>query len=382
MTSTRSRRRFLQASAALASGLLSPPHAAVADDGQSFAFPLLGDLHFDRPDHHDFTWLERTKPGDISQIKSYCRNTAETTPRLFSGVRERVSQQNRTSRVPFVLQVGDLVEGLCGSEELAVRQDREALDFVRGAELGVPLLFTKGNHDVTGDGASAAFASVFEPYLREQSARFAGGQISRACYTVEYHDALFCCFDAYDTESLAWLEAALAKRTARHCFVAVHPPVVPYGARATWHLYAGAKDRPRREKLLGLLGEQNAIVLSGHLHKFSAITRATPDRGRFVQVAVSSVIKTLGAGPKYVLSGIDDYGPDQIRVEPSYSPDTANQRRTVYETERRFVRAFEYAELAGYAMVTVSRDGVRLAVYSGISERPWTTLDLSKLLSA
>ena len=51
------------------------------------------------------------------------------------------------------------------------------------------------------------------------------------------------CIRDSDKTSLEWLEAVATKRTAKHLFVIIHPPVVPYGARATWHLYAGEKSK-------------------------------------------------------------------------------------------------------------------------------------------
>ncbi len=340
---------------------------------------LLGDLHFDKLEHHDFAWLESKKAGDLGQIRNYSRITAEIMPRLFATVREVVAD----SRSAFVLQVGDLVEGLCGSEALAVRQNQEALAFVQEARLGVPFLFTKGNHDVTGDGAAEAFRQVCHPFLAEQAAGFAGGgKLTSANYTVQCAGACFSFFDAYDPQSLEWLEAVLATRTARHCFVIVHPPVVPYGARATWNLYASTKDRPKREKMLALLGKQNAFVLGGHIHKFNSLTRTTPGGGKFVQLAVSSVINSLGVTPKNLLSGIGEYTGDQIRVEPAHSPETEKERRAVYDAEKEFVTTFEYADLPGYAVVTLKASQVTARIFSGVSRQVWKTVDLSKLMGS
>ncbi len=370
------RRKFLQTSAAAAAGLALAPLAPAAER-EEFSFVLLGDLHFDKLEHHDFAWLESKKAGDLGQIRNYSRITAEIMPRLFATVREAVAD----SRSAFVLQIGDLVEGLCGSEALAARQDQEALAFVREARLGVPFLFTKGNHDVTGDGAAEAFRQAFIPFLSEQTAGFAGGgKLTSANYTVEHGGACFCFFDAYDSLSVDWLEAVLAQRTARHCFVIVHPPVVPYGARATWNLYASTKDRPKREKMLALLGKQNAFVLGGHIHKFNTLTRTTPGGGKFVQLAMSSVINSLEVTPKNLLSGIGEYTGDQIRVEPAHSPETEKERRAVYDAEKEFVTTFEYADLPGYAVVSVKAEQVTAQIFSGVSRQLWRTVDLSKLM--
>ena len=379
------RRQFLQASAAAASGLAIAPRIAYADDQQGFSFILLGDLHFDKLAHHDLKWLDAEKPGDLSQIKNYSRITAEIMPQLFATVRQTVAELNQSpqTRVAFVLQVGDLVEGLCGTEELAAGQNQEATEFIDKAQLGAPFLFTKGNHDVTGDGAEAAFARVFHPFLSKQAAGFVGGgKISQACYSIEHADSQFCFFDAYSRDSLDWLETTLAQRTVKRCFVAIHPPVVPYGSRALWYLYSGAKDRSRREKLLELLGQHRALVLGGHLHKFSTIARTTPNGGRFGQVAVSSVINTPQVESKNVLSGVASYNGDQVRVEPKYSPDTESQRRAIYGEERPFIKAFDYADHPGYAVVTVRPQSVTMQVYSGISRQVWTTADLSQLVDA
>ena len=369
------RRSFLgTGSAAVASMLSGGGPSYAADDPGSFSFVLLGDLHFDKLEHHDFKKLEEKHQGDIRQIQNYSRITAEIMPALFATVREVVARE----KAAFVLQVGDLVEGLCGSRELAETQNREAVDFIRDARLGVPFLFTKGNHDVTGDGAVAAFQDVFHPFLKEQSSAFkGGGQVTSANYVIEHQDAQFCFFDAYDKASLEWLESALAKRAARNCFVVIHPPVVPYGARSTWHVYASAKDAARREKLLELLGRENAIVLGGHIHKYNLISRQTVGGGRFTQLAVSSVIGDRSVKPRYELSGVESYNGDQIRVEPEYSPMTEQERRAVYDVERAFVKRFEYADLPGYSVVTVNQERITAKVFAGVGGAVWKTVELA-----
>ena len=352
--------------------------------GAKFSFVLLGDLHFDRWEHHDFAWVEKNYAKDLGQIKNYSRLTAEVMPRLLATVRETITELNRTpeTRVAFVLQAGDMVEGLCGSEELAARQNREALAMVRDARLGVPWVFAKGNHDVTGEGAKAAFAGVFHPFLTEQAQAVdrSAEKVTSACYAVRTGNAEFAFFDAYESKSLEWFEAVAAKRTAEHFFVTVHPPVVPYGARATWHLFSSAKEKVRREKFLELLGRQRAIVLGGHIHKFNVLSRDAGG-GRFAQLAISSIIDALEPKAKDELSGVARYDGEQVKVEPNFSPETEAVRRAVYEAERPWVKAFEYADLPGYAVVTVDGARVTARMFAGVSRRLWRTVDLSGLLA-
>ncbi|MBI5770460.1 MAG: metallophosphoesterase [Verrucomicrobia bacterium] len=379
------RRQFVSTAAAAAGLAVAPACLRVAAGVKApFSFVLLGDLHYDQLEHHDLAWLDRTHPKDLSQIKNYSRITTEVMPRLFATVRATVQELNRApaTRVAFVLQAGDLVEGLCGSEALAARQNTGALACVREARLGAPFLFTKGNHDVTGDGAKEAFAEVFHPFLTEQARAVTAGLpgLKSARYTVECGNAQFVFFDAYEAAaSLEWFEAVAARRTAEHCFVVVHPPVVPYGARATWHLFSAERDKARREKFLGILGRQRAFVLGGHIHKYATLAREAGG-GRFAQLALSSVVGSAGVRAKTPLSGLVEYTGDQIRVEPDFSPDTAAARRAVYEAERPFVRAFEYADLPGYAVVTVDGPRVQARMYAGVGRELWRTVDLSGLL--
>ncbi len=375
------RREFLRTTA---TGLALAPVLARAAPPRAFSFVLLGDLHFDRLEHHDLAWVEKSHAGDVRQIQDYSRITRELMPRLFGTVRDTVAALKSApdGRVPFVLHVGDLVEGLCGDEERAVRQNTEALAFVREARLGAPFLFTKGNHDITGPGAPAAFAQVFHPFLTDQAQAVAAdaGELRSARYTIECGHAQFVFFDAYDAASLAWFEAVAARRTAEHFFVVVHPPVVPYGARSTWHVFAGEKEKAKREKFLALLGAQRALVLGGHIHKFSAVAR-TAGRGRFAQLAVSSVVGAAEVTAQMPLSGPADYTGDQIRVEPQFSPETEAARRAVYDAERPFVKAFEYADLPGYAVVSVDGPQVTARIYSGVGRHLWRAIDLTELLT-
>jgi hypothetical protein len=201
--------------------------------------------------------------------------------------------------------------------------------------------------------------------------------VKSARYTVDRGNAQFAFFDAYESAaSLEWFEAVAAKRTAEHFFVVVHPPVVPYGARSTWHIFSTERERTRREKFLTLLGDQKALVLGGHIHRYNLLVRSA-GRGRFSQLALSSVISAPVVQPKTPLFGLDQYTPDQIVVEPNFSPANEAERRAVYVAERPFVSAFEYADLPGYAIVRVDGDHVTARIFSGIGRELWRTVELN-----
>ena len=366
--------RALTAGAATAPGL---SRAAFAPDRREdrFSFLLLGDTHFDRPTHHDYEWLRVHYPKDLSQIENYCRLTREALPKLLAAAAERTRAADPP--VAFALHVGDLVEGLCGNLGLATRHCTEAWEFFRRADLGVPLLMTKGNHDVTGPGAAEAFRDVL---LAATAAELGRDRLERACYSFERGGHLFAALDAYDRTAVDWLETLVRERTFRRLFVLVHPPVVPYNARATWHLLSHPRQAETRRRLIDLLGRHRAIVLCGHLHKYSLLVRRCPT-GRFVQLAVSSVMKGSGKARPPLLTGPDDYGPDLTDLEPSFSPDTLDLRRANLAAEAPFIEHFEYADAAGFALLSVEGDEVRADVRDGSdSAEPWRKHSLSALL--
>lgn len=343
----------------------------------SYSFIVLGDLHFDQLKHHDRAWLDANHPRDWSQILNYSHLTTTVMPLVFSAVRQHIEQLSHTDApVAFVLQVGDLVEGLCGSEELAIQQNQEALAFIASAQLGVPFLFTKGNHDITGDGADAAFHEVLQPFMHSQATQLDdGAQQTGANVTLTHADTQLVFFDAYHRTSLDWLEATLVQRRASRLVVTIHPPVVPYGARSSWHVYAGEKAQSRRDKLLSLLGAHDAVVISGHLHKYATLRRRTAG-GQFSQLAISSIVSDAEQQPKDVRQGSHAYSGSQVDLEPMFSPETREMRRDIYTSEAGHVTDFEYANAAGFAIVQVTGDGIQARVHSGTHDRPFQTVSL------
>jgi len=374
-----SRRHFLKTLAA-AGALLGPAGNwafAAAADADNWSFPLLGDLHFDRLDHHDHEWLAKEHPGDVSQVENYSRITRELTPKLFARVRESLSELNKTkTHVPFVLQLGDLLEGLAGTEELANRHAREGIDFVREANFSAPMLITKGNHDITGPGAAEAYRQLLLPFLSQS----AGSKITEAMFSRRQGGTLIAFYDAYDKNSLDWFDKTLAESKPERLIVAIHPPVVPYNARSNWHIYSSPKQAAQRARLLDLLGRHRAIVLCGHLHKYSLLVRRT-DRGSFAQLAISSVAATSDGQPKDIRTGLNQYTPDLVELEPKHAQDTVAARRDLLAAERPFIEHFDYADTWGHAVVRLTNAKVTADIYRGFDPNPWKTADFTALLS-
>jgi len=341
------------------------PRSGLRDETQAYGFAFLGDLHFDRLEHHDMAWVKTSHPGDIRQIENYSDITKRNSPALLKAVSNALENQKIA---PFaIIQVGDFVEGLCGNYDLQVSQFNEAIAFVTPYAGSIPFLITKGNHDITGPGASRAYSDVIVPWLGAQ----VDAPIRGTSYTIKHANDLFVFFDAYKPD-LDWLEKVLIQNPARQVFFIVHEPVVPYNARAQWYVFSRDKERPQREKLISLLGEYHAIVLCGHLHRYSVVRRIT-ENGFFVQLAMNSVVDRR-AGDVKLLDGVDAYVPELVDLEPKFDAKTKDARRELLSAEKPFVSYFEMANTSGYGLITVSDKFIDVGVRLRSEQKTWRRL--------
>lgn len=120
-------------------------------------------------------------------------------------------------------------------------------------------------------------------------------------------------------------------------------------------------------------------MLTGHLHKHSTLVRIT-DAGPFVQIALCSVIPNAGMQPKDVLTGLCRYTPDLVTLQPHFSPASLDERRALLTAEKPFARYYDYADVAGYAVVSVRDSGITARLYNGLGKRFWKEIDLTQLL--
>ncbi|KQM75251.1 metallophosphoesterase [Pedobacter sp. Leaf216] len=375
MVNELNRRRFITTLGTLAAAL---PLGASAFDfipspGKSFDFILLGDLHFDKLEHHDMEYIKTTYPNDLGQIKNYSRITEENLPLLMRIAKEKAIERN----ADFFLQLGDFVEGLCGSEELAKKQIDEFVELVRQQDFKRPFFVIKGNHDITGKGARENYVKTVLPWQGKEQKQL----LSNANSTFVHKNSRFVLFDSYSAEeSLIWLKSVLKNHTEKNLFFCIHQPVVPFDARANWHVFSGKSQQASRNELLDLLGEHNAIVLCGHLHKTSILTRAT-SKGNFVQLCIGSVIPSAQAAVTDHLTGLEAYQTNLVDLEPEFSPGSLDERKRNLTNEKPFIKHFEYANFCGYGNVSVdAKSGITLSIYANLDQKPWSIVNLSNLL--
>jgi len=178
---------------------------------QKSGFMVLGDLHYDLLEDHDMEWLSG-KPDDLRQVtEEYTVYTRENWDDFMTLLKKRVRTEG--PQVKAVVQLGDLSEGLAGTEEKARQMASSAMKAIEAVQMPVPWIIAKGNHDITGPGAAQAFQEYYVPMFREQTGK---PEIRNASYSYCFDNIQVTCIDPWDreTDMIAFLDGELSRRCA------------------------------------------------------------------------------------------------------------------------------------------------------------------------
>jgi len=344
-------------------------------NSQTNRFILLGDIHYDQLEDHDFEWLEaNSSPDNISQINTYSAITEANWDDFMTHL-QGVVETNAPS-IKAVIQLGDISQGLAGPSK-ADQMAASVMEAVEQSGLGVPWILAKGNHDVTfAPDAKIAFNNNYLPMIRKQTG---DDSIQMANYSYRSGSVeIFVC-DYYERNSvdpIAWLDAAAQASTAPVKFAVFHEPVIPVTERC-WHMYR--TDEANRQRLLQVLASNNLIALVGHLHRYSVVCRTT-QWGPIVQIMAASVIKD-----RTVISTdqvITQYGPS-IATDSSYvtTAATLEEREAILAAEQPYVTFYKQCSLQGFGVLNVDEttSEVVLDYYGGFSTEPFDTVDITAL---
>ena len=340
---------------------------------QKSSFIVLGDVHYDLLQDHDMDWLSK-KPDDLRQVtKEYTIYTGDNWNDFMNIIRKRVISEYPP--VKAVIQLGDLSEGLAGSEVKAQQMASNTMKAIDATQMPVPWIIAKGNHDITGPGAEQAFKEFYIPMFRKQTNK---PEINSANYSYSYDNVQITCIDPWDKETnmIEFLDHELTSSGARYKFIAIHEPVIPVTERC-WHTLRNNPEQ--REKLLEVIARNKAIVLCGHLHRYSVVRRETP-YGPVVQVMAISVIRDRNyQQPNKIIT---DYGPSLAANAPDWQPETLEKRKAMLSAEAKFVTYYKQSDLPGYGVISIDEENERIVLkyYAAFGEKPFDEVDLTRLL--
>ncbi len=338
---------------------------------QNSSFIVLGDLHYNLHSDHDTIFLKNR--GLIQESLDY----AENTKKYWVPFMEVIKEKAETVKPPVkaIIQLGDLSEGLAGSVEKARQMNAHTVKALKETQMPVPWLVVKGNHETYGPGANEAYSEFFVPFFREQTN---DNKISSANYSYNTGNVQIICLDIYDynkTDIITFLEDKFSSSKAKYKFVALHEPVVPVTGLC-WYVYN--RDEERRNRLMEVIAKNKAIVLCGHLHHYSVLSRKTKF-GPLVQVMVSSVIKD--SSYQVPSHAITEFGPELVE-STTWSPETMDKRRLELSKEEKYVTSYKRADFPGYAIIKINdeEETILLEYYAAFGKKPYDIVNLTDLL--
>lgn len=345
----------------------------------AMSFIIMGDVHYCDEKFYDLGLMESEKPGDHRQItKTYAPVTSANWNDQMDMIRQQV--RNIKPDVKCVVQLGDVSEGIANSDGMAAKMAENVTAVLRDARLGVPWVLAKGNHDITGFSdyraqARAAFVQYYTPFIVEQTGTT---DIDNANYTWRTGDVLFVMLDAYnnDIDQTEFARKALSESDAKYKFVCMHEPAIPATERC-WH-FLRSKPAAERNEFLKVLAENGAIVLCGHLHRYSVLRRDT-EYGPIVQIMATSVTNLRRTAKATYQKELADYA-GLVDWKPDYQPATLDQRREMIRAEAPYISYYKMNNLAGYGVISIEKNGhVILRYYSAFSDTPADEVDITEL---
>lgn len=338
------------------------------------SFILLGDIHYDKIENHDLEWLME-REGDFRQVtEGYCVNTEKYWNKFSSAVKAFSDQDH----VKCIVQLGDLSEGLAGTETLAYQMANGLFQAIDDVGFNVPFIICRGNHDTTGPGAKEAFNDVYLPNMQRLSGT--SDNVTSSHYATTIDDMLFVSYDSYDnTCTPAWLDQVLKASDARYKFVLNHEPVIPITYRV-WHAYRTAAKAATREQFLKVIAQNGAIALTGHLHVYSVIRRDT-EWGPILQLAANSVINNDSFNS--VRNLVTEYSTAFVDAKPNYVPEEIENRRALIAAEAPYVRYFREGDICGYGVITIDDETGEIIYeyYADYKTEPCETVNLTEIMA-
>lgn len=358
----------------------SPGKKKNQKEDSSMSFVLLSDLHHCDTKFYDLDAMLQEKPGDHTQItKTYAPVTEGNWDDFFDSIRDHM--ESCTPAVKGIVQLGDLSEGLANVAGYADAMAKNVVNEIKDLKFDVPWIFTKGNHDITGVGehkaeAVAAYTKYYTPFVSEQGCEYVedGNCIFRN------GEVLFVVLDVYNkkTDQIEFVKKHLEESDAKYKFVCMHEPAIPTTERC-WH-YLRTKPEAEREAFLEILGKNKAIVLCGHLHRYSVLRRNTGS-GPVIQIMVNSATSLKRQSKPSYSFGTSDYGAALADWKPTYKPETIDQRREALTKEAEYVDFYKMNNLAGYAILSIDtkKEKVILKYYAAFEEEPYDVVDITEL---
>ena len=336
----------------------------------SYEVVLLGPFYYDgtKPETFHAYYYEPDYPRDKHHDRIFERNARMWKERMPSLLQAAGKSANLKTKM--VIQLGNLMQGECGSPSLSRKMIKEALETYKKAFPKTPCLTTPDRHDRRGHGAAAAYDAAVFPFISKELRR----TVKKATFCQMQGPDLFLFIDSAQPDIEEIEKTFREHQTARYKFVVCAAPLIPIDDWSAPNLLFGRKPDPRR-RMRELFLKNDVIVLS-HGEGLIGLSEVITDSGRITQLLVDSVFTHKNAAiPRAEASGARDYGKFQPNKDEMRKKKKQDWRPILYEYKNALTR-YERYRFAGFGVLKISGEGVVAEIHGGDSAKVAKTFKL------
>lgn len=246
---------------------------------EGYQVTVLGDVHFDGAEFHtgdsDAGYRTRERKRNFEMWAGKSRQLLKTAGK----------QTAKTSA--FVVQLGDITQGDCETQELHAAMFRAAFAAVKAPFADIPLLVVKGNHDVRGIKEENDPVPAARALLPAVAKELGVSDLANGNYTYRKGKDLFIAVDGFmsaeEITEFVW-KALTEHADARYVILMTHLPVLPVDSKGRYTFWL----LPGWQEVAAMLETRKSVILAAHTHAFS-VTERKNAKGRLVQLVTTSM---------------------------------------------------------------------------------------------
>ena len=335
-------------------------------DTSEYRVLVLGDIHYEGPQYHGVPGMKyRTRFS-----KKYYEMWQKEMPELFTASAALLDKD-----VPFVVQLGDFIQGYLALKEQRAKMLDDAFKAVKKYYPDHKLLSIPGNHDNQCYGPKTVvkslkdyqtYAEAFTPHIAKEL-----GREIRNNYVIRHGEDLFIFYDTYikPDDSITFLKETFKKYPKnRYVFLFTHLPLFP-GCTASpgWLM-------PYYPRVANILFEHNAIVLAAHTHVPSVI-KVSNGKNTITQMVASSIGHAWNTGKPFAVR-CKNFDEMLARVLPARRIKPMHKKPIDYMFSLKIESYELYDNATGFVYLKISDNGVFAEFYTDKSGKPAATKKL------
>ena len=326
-----------------------------SEEKNSYKVMILGDIHYDSAEFHH-------KEAESKALKKERIRNFEMWKGPSFKLLESAGKRAKDESCAFAIQMGDIAQGDADTPELLGKMLEKAFGTVKNFFPDIPLLAVKGNHDIRCYQKTVQRPAdhVLMPLVAKEI-----GVAAKSSWTWCRGKDLYIGIDGFQPEKrcVAFVKKALQDHPdTRYVFLVTHLPVIPAS------IYSPFWNLPGNFEIAALLEKRKTVILAGHTHSFSIVTRKSRN-GKLVQLVSTSLGRDWLSGkkkqPSLDWNSVRDAAQKTVRGKKA---EIMKRKIEMLDSNGEY-SARIYTRISGYVVLNITDKRVEAEIYTG-EEKP------------